>query len=114
MYKITENNVIVFGDVDDNAIIQIHNCQRDTRAHKLAVMADAHKGYGVPIGGVIAYKNAISPSGVGYDIGCGNLCVLTDMVTSDIKNRIPQIMKDVQKHISFGIGRPNNEKVDHR
>lgn len=39
-------------------------------------MADHHKGYAVPIGGVVAYKDAISPSGVGFDIACGNKAVL--------------------------------------
>jgi len=37
-------------------------------ADRVALMADHHKGYAVPIGGVVAYKDSISPSGVGYDI----------------------------------------------
>ena len=41
-------------------------------------MADHQKGYGVPIGGVIAHETLVSPSGVGYDIDCGNKAVLTD------------------------------------
>ncbi len=43
------------------------------------LMADNHKGYAVPIGGVVAYRGKISPSGVGYDIGCGNKAVRLDM-----------------------------------
>ena len=42
-------------------------------------MADGHLGYAVPIGGVVAYKDAISPSGVGFDIARGNKAVRLDM-----------------------------------
>jgi tRNA-splicing ligase RtcB len=76
-------------------------------------MADHHKGYAVPIGGVVAYKDAISPSGVGYDIACGNKAVRVDMPGSELRARIPQIMDDVWNIISFGVGRKNNQRVDH-
>lgn len=42
------------------------------------MMADHHNGYGVPIGGVIAHETLVSPSGIGYDIRCGNKAVLAD------------------------------------
>ena len=48
-------------------------------------MADGHKGYTQPIGGVIVYERFISPSGVGYDIACGNKAVRTDLKAADIK-----------------------------
>jgi RNA-splicing ligase RtcB len=41
-------------------------------ADRAALVADGHLGYAVPIGGVVAYKNTISPAGVGFDIACGN------------------------------------------
>ena len=52
-------------------------------------MADHHKGYGVPIGGVIAHETLVSPSGVGYDIGCGNKAVLTDADAADVRATSP-------------------------
>jgi tRNA-splicing ligase RtcB (3'-phosphate/5'-hydroxy nucleic acid ligase) len=76
-------------------------------------MADQHKGYAVPIGGVVAYKNVISPSGVGFDIACGNKAVLLDMPGADLRARIAPIMDDVWRTISFGVGRRNAESVDH-
>lgn len=77
------------------------------------MMADHHKGYAVPIGGVVAYEDRISPSGVGYDIACGNKAVLTDAPAADIKAHIGKIMDDVFSNIAFGVGRKNDTRVDH-
>jgi tRNA-splicing ligase RtcB len=76
-------------------------------------MADHHKGYAVPIGGVVAYEGAVSPAGVGYDIACGNKAVLTDMRGREARKNINRIMDDIWKTISFGVGRKNPESVDH-
>jgi tRNA-splicing ligase RtcB len=97
--------------VDGGALSQIQNCART--ADHVALMADHHKGYAVPIGGVVAYAEAISPSGVGYDIACGNKAVLTDADAGEVRRNISTIMDDVFQTISFGIGRRNNERVDH-
>jgi tRNA-splicing ligase RtcB len=75
--EIFDNQIPVFGQADDRTLNQIRVCART--ADKVALMPDNHVGYGVPIGGVVAYKNAISPTGVGYDIGCGNKAVRLDM-----------------------------------
>ena len=39
--------------------------------HHVSLMPDCHQGYALPVGGVVAYKNAVSPFGVGSDAGCG-------------------------------------------
>lgn len=44
-----------------------------------ALMADAHQGYGLPIGGVLATKNAVIPYGVGVDIGCRMCLTIYDL-----------------------------------
>ena len=75
--------------------------------------ADGHKGYAQPIGGVVAYKDKISLSGVGFDIACGNLAILTDAKRRDIVPRIQAIMDDVVREISFGIGRKARTRIDH-
>ena len=62
--------------MDEGALAQIKNCART--ADRCALMADAHKGYAVPIGGVVAYRDKISPSGVGFDIAWVTKRVLTD------------------------------------
>src|SRR5260221_4180973 len=105
------DNIPVWGPADEGALSQIKTWAKS--ADKVALMADHHKGYAVPIGGVVAYKDKVSPSGVGYDIGCGNKAVLLDIPGSAIRENISKIMDDVFSTISFGIGRTNQEEVDH-
>jgi len=108
------DGIAVFGDpVDDGALAQIRRTKAHPAVRAAALMADHHKGYAVPIGGVVAYENAISPSGVGYDIACGNKAVLTDMSGADARAGITKIMDDIVSTISFGVGRTNAERVDH-
>ncbi len=104
-------DVPVFGEpVDAGALAQIQRCRASAAAAVL--MADHHLGYAVPIGGVVVYKDAISPSGVGYDIGCGNKAVLTDMPGSEARARIATLMDDIWKRLSFGMGQKNKKRVD--
>jgi tRNA-splicing ligase RtcB len=120
------DNLVVFGDpIDEGAIEQIKNCMRDERAVRGALMADHHLGYSMPIGGVVAYENAVSPSGVGFDIGCGNKAVQTNLhmfdffeaddyiAPQEIVNCFMPFMEIIRKTISFGLGRISNDKVDH-
>src|SRR5205823_5995161 len=59
-------------DLEEGAERQARNCAGLPVAfHHIAIMADGHPGYGVPIGAVLALQNAISPYAVGNDIGCG-------------------------------------------
>jgi len=106
-----ENNLTVFGKeiIDEKAILQLENCLIEDSIGVLT--ADAHYGYSMPVGGCVAYKNHISPSGVGFDIACGNYAVRTDIKSIDIN--IKKVMDEIMQRISFGVGRPNNEPVDH-
>ena len=107
------DGIPVFGEpVDMGALEQIKNAQR-YYASKVAMMADHHLGFGVPIGGVVAYPEHVSPSGVGFDIACGNKAVLTDADSIKTKTQINRIMDEVFKKISFGVGRVNEEDVEH-
>lgn len=105
------NGVPVFGEPLANAVDQILNCARE--AEHAALMADHHLGYAVPIGGVVAYEGRVSPSGVGYDIGCGNKAVLLDAEADEVRAHIAQIMDDIWQTLSFGVGRKNDEEADH-
>ena len=107
------DGVPVWGDVQDNALAQIINCMKHPLVHGSALMADHHLGYAVPVGGVIAYKGAISPSGVGYDIACGNKAVLTDLTFKNVKDRMDAIMDKIFSKLSFGVGQKNNTLVHH-
>lgn len=104
------DGIPVWGKPEEVALEQIKRCAGS--AQQAALMADNHKGYAVPIGGVLAYTDQVSPSGVGYDIGCGNCAIQLDVPYVEIAPRIATIMDDVQKTISFGVGRNNNEAVD--
>ena len=103
------DGIPVWGPAEEGALRQIKTCAKT--ADKVALMADHHKGYAVPIGGVVAYKDSISPSGVGFDIACGNKAVRLDMQGPALRADIRKIMDDVWQTISFGIGRRNAEPV---
>ena len=106
------DGIPVWGDpIEANALKQIQRCART--ADRAALMADHHKGYAVPIGGVVAYADKISPSGVGYDIACGNKAVLTDAKAPDVRKDIGRIMDAVFENLTFGIGQKNRARVDH-
>jgi len=105
------DGIPVWGVPQDNAVEQMRTCKRT--AARVALMADHHLGYAVPIGGVVAYHGRISPSGVGYDIACGNKAVLTDAPVAEVRKNIAKIMDDIWHSLSFGIGRKNKEDVDH-
>jgi len=105
------DDVPVFGDpVDPEALQQIQRCR--ATADAAALMADHHIGYAVPIGGVVVYKDAISPSGVGFDIGCGNKAVLTDMPGIEARARIAPLMDAIADRLSFGMGQKNKQRAD--
>lgn len=105
-------NIPVWGSpLDEGAFSQIANCAKD--AVHVALMADHHKGYAVPIGGVVAYEDKVSPSGVGFDIACGNKAALLDIPASEVRSKIKTIMDDIWANLSFGIGRNNATRVDH-
>lgn len=106
-------DLTIFGDPDEGAVKQIENVMKDERAIKGALMADHHLGYSMPIGGVVAYENAVSPSGVGFDIACGNKAVRTDVLFADVQTHVPQFMETIQNSVEFGLGRRTKKPVDH-
>lgn len=105
-------NIIVKGEPLEEAVKQMEEVCR-YEASYAALMADHHMGYSVPVGGVIAYEGRICVNGVGFDIACGNKAVLLDCDSDSIKDNIYRTMNEIQKHISFGVGRKNEEVVDH-
>jgi len=108
-------NVKTFGEVDERSLAQLERCMRVGDAEFGVLCADHHVGYSQPIGGAIAYEGYVSPSGVGYDIGCGNKAVRTALTGSDLDTLggVAQIMREITRRISFGMGVPAQERVDH-
>ncbi len=98
----TEENP-VFGDHDKQTLEQYQNVLM--RAERGALMADGHLGYIMPIGGVAAYDNKVSPVGVGFDIGCGNMAVKLDKKTNNFD--VTEALDLVEEHIVFGLGGSN-------
>ncbi len=106
-------DIVTFGAHEAPTLTQIERSASHEAVVGAALCADGHKGYAVPIGGVLAYDGHISPSGVGFDIACGNKAVLTDALSADVRASIRSIMDDVWASLSFGIGLNNHERVDH-
>ena len=101
----------VFGQHEQNTLDQIQ-MSIDNGAVKAVLCADGHKGYSVPIGGVVAYPDKISLSAVGFDIACGIKAVKTDAKWDDIKKSQSQIADDIVANVSFGVGRVNPAPID--
>lgn len=91
-------------DIPYNAIEQMDRVMSIPPALKGALMPDAHKGYGMPIGGVVGMINAVSPSFVGYDIACRMMVSFLDISPVqflELKFGLFEAMKDVTR---FGLG----------
>src|SRR5690606_26101010 len=104
---------VIFGQHDAATLRQFENCLQTGNVVGGALCADGHYGYSQPVGGVIVYDGQISPSGVGYDIACGNKAVKTNLHYEDIKDDLPKIMDELKRKILFGISRTNPNPVDH-
>lgn len=107
------DDLIIIGEADDRTIQQMRNCLDAAEGARGALLPDNHLGYSQPIGGAVAYPEHLSPSGVGYDIGCGNKAVETNLLWDDIADEVPRLMDEIEAQISFGLGRKNNEPVEH-
>jgi tRNA-splicing ligase RtcB len=109
------STIKTFGDVDARSLAQLERCTDAGDADFGVLCADHHPGYSQPIGGGIAYEGYVSPSGVGYDIGCGNKAVRTELTRSDLDalGGIVFVMSEITRRISFGMGVPAQERSDH-
>lgn len=112
----------IFGDHDQNTLKQFRDVA--SRAERAALMADGHKGYVMPIGGVAAYRDKVSVVGVGFDIACGNAAIRTDFTMQELcglspadlrtnphrvrtNTRLNEIADELADVLSFGIGQKN-------
>jgi tRNA-splicing ligase RtcB (3'-phosphate/5'-hydroxy nucleic acid ligase) len=108
-------NIKTFGPVDERSLKQLERCMSAGEADYGVLCADHHPGYSQPIGGAVAYEGYVSPSGVGYDIGCGNKAVQTGLVRADLDDLggVELIMREITRRVSFGMGVPARERVGH-
>lgn len=111
--KYKDSPLLVLGQHDEGTIAQMRNCMKVGNAVAGVLCADGHLGYAQSVGGVIAYEGQISISGVGYDIACGTMAMKLDVRFSDIRDKLHVIAQDINRTISFGVGRKNDERVEH-
>ena len=93
-------------NVEESAMRQIENLTTlPFLFHHLAIMPDVHAGMGMPIGGVLACKDAVIPNAVGVDIGCGMCAVKTNWKVSDIPVEVirKKVMKGIRERIPLGM-----------
>jgi tRNA-splicing ligase RtcB (3'-phosphate/5'-hydroxy nucleic acid ligase) len=104
-----------FGEVDQRSLEQLKRCMEAGDADYGVLCADHHPGYSQPIGGAVAYEGYVSPSGAGYDLGCGNKAVQTELTAADLERLggVEWIMGEITRWISFGMGVAARERVDH-
>src|SRR6266511_865510 len=109
------STIKTFGSVDERSLEQLKRCMDAGDAEFGVLCADHHPGYSQPIGGGIAYEGYVSPSGVGFDIGCGNKAARTDLTRADLDalGGVETIMREITRRISFGMGVPAQERADH-
>jgi tRNA-splicing ligase RtcB len=103
----------IFGEHDDRTKEQMARCMQYGSVVGGVLCADGHLGYAQPVGGVIAYEEHVSVSGVGFDIACGNMAVRLDLPKAAIEDRVGPLLEAIAAGVSFGVGRTNAEKVEH-
>ena len=91
-------------DIDPQSIEQMEIACRLPVAVQGALMPDAHLGYGLPIGGVLATENAVVPYAVGVDIACRMKMTVLDIRFEALQRRQDWLRKAIEEETRFGIG----------
>lgn len=100
-------------EIDEQAKYQLYDALKLPIAVAGALMPDAHVGYGLPIGGVLATENAVIPYGVGVDIGCRMCLTIYPMKASYLKGKQYQLENILSNHTKFGMYETHDKKHDH-
>lgn len=94
-------------DLEDSALVQARNLANLPFVHShVALMPDAHMGYGMPIGGVIATKGVVIPNAVGVDIGCGMCATSTTLTPEDVdRELLENVVNKIRLKVPVGFNR---------
>lgn len=105
----------IYGEahIEQGALGQMDIAMRLPIALAGALMPDAHQGYGLPIGGVLASNNAVVPFGVGVDIGCRMCMSIYDLPISYLAGHADKLKKALNEHTRFGINASFDKPIDH-
>ncbi len=96
--------------IEDGALAQAQNLANLPFAYKhIAIMPDAHQGYGMPIGGVLATEDVVIPNAVGVDIGCGVCAVKTPLKGLD---ELKKILGLIRKAIPVGFKKHQQAQLE--
>jgi tRNA-splicing ligase RtcB len=99
--------------IEQGAFHQMYTAVKIPVAVAGALMPDAHQGYGLPIGGVLATQNAVIPYGVGVDIGCRMCLSIFDINAKELTNREQFFAREINEATLFGSGAQFTEAEDH-
>ena len=90
-------------DIEEGALKQATNLAKLPFAfHHIAIMPDAHQGYGMPIGGVMATKDVVVPNAVGVDIGCG-MCAVKSSIDYYTADSLKKVMGLIRESVPLGF-----------
>ncbi len=78
-----------------------------------ALMPDAHVGYGLPIGGVLATENAVIPYAVGVDIACRMKMTVLDIPVRDLADKPDRLTRAIEHETRFGVGASFRDRRQH-
>ena len=78
-----------------------------------ALMPDAHVGYGLPIGGVLATENAVIPYAVGVDIACRMKLTVLDIPVGDLEHKSDRLIRAIERETRFGVGASFRDRRQH-
>ncbi|HRK36021.1 MAG TPA: RtcB family protein, partial [Candidatus Hydrogenedentes bacterium] len=99
--------------LDENSIQQMRHACDLPIAVSGALMPDAHVGYGLPIGGVLATRNAVIPYAVGVDIACRMKMTVLDLPVGALNGQTDRLTKALENETRFGIGASFRERRQH-
>jgi len=91
-------------DLDEESIQQMRNACMLPVSVRGALMPDAHVGYGLPIGGVLATRNAVVPYAVGVDIACRMKMTVLDLPPEELRRNSDRLRKAIETEAKFGVG----------
>jgi tRNA-splicing ligase RtcB len=100
-------------DLDPKSVEQMKNACRLPVSVAGALMPDAHVGYGLPIGGVLATDNAVIPYAVGVDIACRMKMTVLDLPLSALSKEQERLRKAIEAETRFGVGAEFRQRRQH-
>ncbi len=104
----------IFGSahIEPGAVNQMEVAMKLPVAVSGALMPDAHQGYGLPIGGVLATHDAVIPYAVGVDIGCRMSMTIFNADETVLKGSEKKLLRVLDEHAVFGSGRSCQKPMD--